>query len=108
MPTKRRMFWPRGTWMRLTSSTTLRALMDQREMSLSRLARYAGVSKGFIAHLRADRKSTCTPAVAQRIAEALDVPLALLFVPSVAMSTVAHSPSKSPASTRVSHRGSAA
>ena len=66
--------------MQLTSPDTLRALMAQRGMSYDRLARYAGVSKGFISHLTAGRKATCTPKTAREIAEALDVPLAILFV----------------------------
>ena len=75
--------FPKGTWMRLQSANTLRALMGQRGFSLDRMARYAGCSKGFISHLLAGRKTTCTPELALRIAEALDVPLDLLFVPSV-------------------------
>lgn len=75
--------WPRGTWMRLQSPDTLRALMAQREFSMERLGRYAGCSKSFISHLTSGRKSTCTPELAQRIAEALAVPLEILFVPQV-------------------------
>lgn len=75
--------FPKGTWMRLQSADTLRALMGQRGFSLDRMARYSGCSKGFISHLLAGRKTTCTPEIALRIAEALDVPLDLLFVPSV-------------------------
>ena len=74
--------FPKGTWMRLTSPTTLRALMAQRGFSLDRMGRYSGCSKSFISHLLAGRKATCTPELALRIAEALDVPLDLLFVPS--------------------------
>ena len=65
--------------MKLRSISTLKALMEQDDMSLDRLARYAGCSKGFISHLRAGRKSTCTPEKAQRIAEALRVPVSVLF-----------------------------
>lgn len=72
--------WPKGSWMKLTSADTLKALMAQRGLSMSRLARYAGCSKSFIAHLCVGRKSTCTPQLAQRIAEALEVPLEILFV----------------------------
>lgn len=68
--------------MRLTSADTLRALMAQREFSVGRLARYAGCSKGFISHLTSGRRRTCTPQLAERIAEALDVPLPILFTPS--------------------------
>lgn len=72
--------WPKGSWMKLTSAATLRALMDQRGFSMSRLGRYAGCSKSFIAHLCSGRKTTCTPQLAERIAEALEVPLDILFV----------------------------
>lgn len=72
--------WPKGTWMELTSSDTLKALMAQRGFSYERLARYAGCSKSFISHLVRGRKKTCTPQLATRIAEALEVPRAILFV----------------------------
>lgn len=72
--------WPKESWMKLTSAATLRALMDQRGFSMSRLGRYAGCSKSFIAHLCSGRKTTCTPQLAERIAEALEVPLDILFV----------------------------
>ncbi|SDT83887.1 Helix-turn-helix domain-containing protein [Gordonia westfalica] len=72
--------WPKGSWMKLTSGDTLRALMNQRGFSMARLGRYAGCSKSFIGHLCAENKTTCTPQLAERIAEALDVPLHLLFV----------------------------
>lgn len=74
--------WPKGTWMRLQSPELLRSLMARREMSLGTLARYAGCSKSFVSHLTGGRKKTCTPRLAERIAEALDVPVDLLFVPS--------------------------
>lgn len=73
--------WPKGTWMRLNSADTLKALMAQRNYSQERLARYAGCSKGFISHLTGERKKSCSADLAERIAEALDVPLAVLFVP---------------------------
>lgn len=75
--------WPKGTWMRLQSPDTLRALMAQRSFSMERLARYSGCSKSFVSHLTAGRKTTCTPELAERIAEALEVPLEILFVPQV-------------------------
>jgi len=75
--------WPKGTWMRLTSPDTLRALMKQRGYSMARLARYGGCSKGFISHLCSGRKPTCTVQLAERLAEALDVPLEILFVPQL-------------------------
>jgi transcriptional regulator with XRE-family HTH domain len=65
--------------MRLRSPATLRALMEQYNFSLGRLARYADCSKGFISHLLSGRRSSCTPELAARIAEALNVPLEVLF-----------------------------
>ncbi|QCW22229.1 helix-turn-helix DNA-binding domain protein [Gordonia phage ThankyouJordi] len=65
--------------MRLTSAETLRALMRQKGMSMARLARYSGCSKSFIGHLCSERKRTCTPQLASRIAEALSVPTEILF-----------------------------
>lgn len=81
MATKRR--WSRGTWMRLTSTEVLKALMgpDSRNISHERLARYAGCSRGFISHLTSGRKKSCSSELAGRIAEALEVPLEVLFVP---------------------------
>lgn len=75
--------WPKGAWMKLIDPELLRRVMARRGTSLADLARSAGVSKGFISHLTAGRKKTCTPRVAQRIAERLDVDLDFLFVPSV-------------------------
>ena len=75
--------WPKGTWMRLTSPDMLRATMKRRSFSMARLARYAGCSKSMIGHLASGHKKTCTAALAERIAEALDVDTELLFVPSV-------------------------
>lgn len=68
--------------MKLTSCATLRALMEQKDVSYADLAAAAVVSKGFISHLARGRKSTCTPVVADRIARRLDVPLEVIFVPS--------------------------
>ena len=76
-----RKHWPKGTWMQLNSADTLKALMEQRRYSHERLARYAGCSRGFISHLTSGRKRSCSALLAERIVEALDVPLALLFVP---------------------------
>ena len=68
--------------MRLTSADTLRALMAQKDVSYSDLAAAATVSKGFVSHLTSGRKNTCTPRVADAIARRLDIPLAVLFMPS--------------------------
>ena len=84
MKTKKR--YPKGTWMRLTSAEMLRATMARRSFSMARLARYAGCSKSMVGHLASGHKATCTPELAVRIAEALDVPTELLFVPSASTS----------------------
>lgn len=65
--------------MKLKSADTLRALMEQDDFSLARLARYAGCSKGFISHLLSGRRTSCTTELGTKIAEALDVPVAVLF-----------------------------
>lgn len=65
--------------MKLKSADTLRALMEQDQFSLARLARYAGCSKGFISHLLSGRRSSCTTELGAKIAEALDVPATVLF-----------------------------
>lgn len=79
--------WPKGTWMKLTSRDTLKALMAQRGYSHSRMARYSGCSRAFVSHLTAGRKTSCTAPLALRITEALDVPLEILFVPTVPSAT---------------------
>lgn len=83
-PTVTRRRWPKGTWMRLQSGATLKALMAQKGISRRRLARYCGLAgSGMIDHLIAGRKTSCTVQLADRIAEALEVPLEILFVPRV-------------------------
>lgn len=72
---------PKGTWMKLTSADTLKALMRDRNCSQERLARYAGCSKSFISHLTSGRKKSCSSELADRIAEALNLPTEVLFVP---------------------------
>lgn len=67
--------------MRVSSAEMLHATMKRRDFSMARLARYAGCSKSMIGHLTTGHKKTCSPELAERIAEALDVPLELLFVP---------------------------
>jgi transcriptional regulator with XRE-family HTH domain len=77
----RRRRWPKGTWMRLQSGEILRAFMRKRGISERTLARYSGCSRAMIGHLLHERKTTCTPQLAERIAEALSTPLEALFTP---------------------------
>lgn len=88
MRTRKR--WPKGTWMRLRSSDTMRALMKQYDMSLGQLADYSKCSKGFISHLLAGRRSSCTGPLADRIALALHVPTEVLFDVNVSTSTTSN------------------
>lgn len=71
--------WPKGTWMKVNSPDALAELMKEKRIGYDRMARYAGVSKGFISHLAKGRRTTCTPLVGARIAESLGVPYSLLF-----------------------------
>lgn len=68
--------------MKLTSPDTLKALMKQKNFSYERMARYAGCSKSFIGFLASGDKKSCSPLLAENIAEALEVPLSILFVES--------------------------
>lgn len=77
--TRRRKRWPKGTWMKLRSTEILNAYMDEKGFSNGRLAQYADCSRAFIGFLRNGDKSSCSPELAQNIAEALDVPLVALF-----------------------------
>jgi hypothetical protein len=76
--------WPKGTWMRLQSKEILRAFIANRGISHSTLGRWAKCSPGFISQLASPTqpKNSCTPELAERIAEALNVPLEALFVPN--------------------------
>jgi hypothetical protein len=65
--------------MKLRSKEILNAFMDDKNFSNGRLAQYAGCSRAFIGHLRTGLKTSCTPQLAERISEALDVPLVALF-----------------------------
>lgn len=75
--------WPKGTWMELKDREALAAQMAEKNLSLDKLAWYAGCSKGMISHLVAGRRRTCTPLLATRISGALGVSVTLLFVPKV-------------------------
>lgn len=84
---RRRKHWPAGTWMELHNREGLVDRMEQKKFSLDRLGRYAGCSKGMVSHLTSGRRKTISPTLAENIAEALDVPLSMLFVPRLSTST---------------------
>lgn len=75
--------WPKGTWMKLASPDTLKALIRQRDLSYADVARAAGCHKSFIGALANGTKSTCKPVTGERIAKCLQVPVEILFVASV-------------------------
>ena len=77
--TTRRRRYAKGTWMKLRSKDILVAIMEDKNFSTQRLATYADCSKSMVGHLRSGHKSSCTPGLAERIAEALGVPVMVLF-----------------------------
>jgi hypothetical protein len=86
--TRRR--YPKGTWMRLVSAERLRSFIGpepSKKMSGRNLAIRIGKSPGFITHLTSGRRSSCLPETARRIAEALEVPMDVLFVTHVPSAT---------------------
>ncbi len=75
--------YPKGTWMRLHSTERLRAFVGpepDKKISQRRLARHVGVHESFINHLTSGRRNSCSTKVGQRIAEAVGVPVEILFV----------------------------
>lgn len=86
--------------MQLVSTERLRSFVGpepEKKMSQRKLARYAGTNPSFINHLTAGRRKSCTPRTAELIAEALEVPLDVLFVPEVASTTTSFGKEKVPA-----------
>jgi transcriptional regulator with XRE-family HTH domain len=81
----------KGQAMRLQSGDTLRALIRQRGLNQSRLAAAAGCSASFINGLCAETKLSCSDGLAARIADALEVPTGVLFMPTQSRDTV-HNP----------------
>jgi transcriptional regulator with XRE-family HTH domain len=75
--------WPEGTWMKLRSGGLLRELMNTKGLSNADVAISAGVGRTFVSALVNERRTSCTPKVAERIAERLEVPLSVLFDPRV-------------------------
>jgi hypothetical protein len=55
--------------------------MDAKHLSNADVALSAKVGRTFISALVNERRTSCKPAVAERIAERLQVPIEVLFVP---------------------------
>lgn len=53
----------------------------EQKMSQRHLAEKVNVHHSFINHLTSGRKKSCEPETAERIAEALGVPLSVIFLP---------------------------
>lgn len=83
--TKKR--WPKGTWMKLTSKETLRALIKQRGYSYADVGRMADCHKTMISALVNGHRTSCTPGLAEHIVLCLGVPLEVLFVPKASASS---------------------
>lgn len=73
--------WPKGTWMRLKNGKLLRELMNTKNVSNAEVALAAGCGRTFISALVNERRTSCTPKVAEAIAKRLDVPLEVVFEP---------------------------
>ncbi|WP_229586366.1 helix-turn-helix transcriptional regulator [Kocuria sp. CCUG 69068] len=98
MTTHRRRAQAKGRWMQLIDPKILQAHMTHRKITQARLASYVGCSRQFIHSLliedkydKAARRS-CTPDLARRIEEVLNVPSGAIFVPkkSTEMVPTAH------------------
>lgn len=73
--------WPKGTWMRLRSGALLRELMNTKGLSNADVALSAKCGRTWISALVNERRTSCSPDLAERIAKRLEVPLEVLFVP---------------------------
>lgn len=69
--------------MKLRDHKMLAQYMEKHDMSQARLGRFAECSRQFIHMLVTGEKNTCTPAVANRIEEALGLIPGTLFDPKV-------------------------
>lgn len=73
--------WPEGTWMKITSKDTLKALIKQRGLSYGDIGEMADCHRTMISALANGHRTSCTPQLAERIVRCLDIPLEVLFVP---------------------------
>lgn len=76
------------TWrldMRLKSSQMLRQYMQYKHFNVRSLATAAQVSRSTVGHLHSGARSSCSPATARSIEEALQAPPGLLFEASASI-----------------------
>lgn len=66
--------------MRITHPPTLKALIRQRGLTYAALGAQVGCTAPFLCHLAQGRRTGATPELAERIAEALEVPIDVIFV----------------------------
>lgn len=69
--------------MRLRSGALLRELMNTKGLSNADVALSAKCGRTWISALVNERRTSCSPDLAERIAKRLEVPLEVLFVPKV-------------------------
>lgn len=86
--------WPKGTYMKLTSKDTLRALIEQRRLSYADIGTMAGCHRSMISQLVNGHRNSCKPALAERIALCLGVPSEVLFVAHASAGSVNNDKSK--------------
>jgi plasmid maintenance system antidote protein VapI len=67
--------------MRIKSGALLREMMNSRNASNADVGRAAGQDRSLISALCNERRTTCTPETAERIAAYFQVPVEVLFVP---------------------------
>lgn len=82
--------WPRGLWMRVISGDRLRTLIANKGLSYQQFADDVKTdevrcSKSMVGHLCTGERTSCTPELAERIARRLEVPIDVLFVPSISL-----------------------
>lgn len=75
--------WPEGTWMKLQSKDTLRALIKQRGLSYGDIGNMCGCHRSMISQLANGNRTSCKPKLAEKIAVCLGVPSEVLFVAHV-------------------------
>jgi transcriptional regulator with XRE-family HTH domain len=86
--------WPKGTYMKLTSKDTLRALIEQRRLSYADIGTMAGCHRSMVSQLVNGHRTSCKPALAERIALCLGVPSEVLFVAHPSAGSVSNDKSK--------------